>query len=127
EHHGIVGVVRYGSPRSDRGQSGSLSPAQPMIDHVVVQVGSASAAPGREALAQHLDYLVEFASCETAERVGAADHLEQLVFNPFRGGTRRNDLLSKYVQSLLRNRQLIELAPANRIQQRRAFDQLVAT
>src|SRR5207249_2669636 len=40
---------------------------------------------------------------------------------------RRDDLLREYVERLLRDRQLIQLASSNRIQQRRTFDQLIAS
>ncbi len=61
-----------------------------------------------------------------AIRPGAAQQREQLVFAPFLRGDLGDDLLRQHVERLVGNRQAIELAATHAVEQRRAFDQLVA-
>ncbi len=58
--------------------------------------------------------------------ISAADEIEQCRLGPFVGGDFGDDLLREHVERVARDRQPIELAALDGVEQRRAFDQLVA-
>ena len=57
---------------------------------------------------------------------GAAHQREELVLAPLARGDLGDDLLRQHVERLLGDRQPVELAAPDAVEQRRAFDQLVA-
>ena len=84
------------------------------------------AASRRETAGEHRHDVAILVGRQVCVRIGAFDSFEQLSLGPFAGSDFGNDLLREYVERLRRNRETIELAAANRIEQRRAFDELVA-
>ena len=69
---------------------------------------------------------VEILARQVAIGPGAAHQREQLVLAPFARADLGDDLLRQHVERLLGDREAIELAAAHAVEQRRAFDQLVA-
>ena len=87
---------------------------------------AAPAAPRAEAVGQHVDDRREILPRQVAIRPGAPHQREQLVLAPLARGDLGDDLLRQHVERLLRDRETIELAAADAVEQRRALDQLVA-
>src|SRR5437763_16923108 len=91
-----------------------------------MQVGSAPAASRGEAFGQHAYDFIKFLSRQISKWISAADHFEQRILSPFLGRDRGDDLLRQNVEWLFGNCQVIEFAPTHRIEQRCAFQQLIA-
>ena len=72
------------------------------------------------------DDLGEFSRASVAIRPGAAHQREQLVLAPFPRRDLGDDLLRQHVERLLGDDEPVELAAAHAVEQRGAFDQLVA-
>jgi hypothetical protein len=97
-----------------------------------VQVGGAPPPPGRDALAEQVDDVVEIPARQRCEGSGPSDQAEQFVFGPFLRGAFGHDLLGQDVQrrdglddrvqppvpdAAQQRRALHELVPAGRVQQ----------
>ena len=68
----------------------------------------------------------EFLARELRIGIRAANEVEESRLGPFRRGDFGNDLLREDIERFLRNQNAVELAALHRIEQRRAFDELVA-
>ena len=107
----------------------SRAPRRPrscVIDRVVVDERAAPAAPAGVALGQHRQHRGEILARERAIGPGAAEAGEERVLAPFARGDFGDDLLRQDVERLLGEREAIELAAADAVEQRCAFDELVA-
>ena len=87
---------------------------------------AAPAAPGREALGQHADDGVEIGPLERAKRPGAPQPLVERRLRPVLRRDFGDDLLGEHVERPARNGQAVELAAADAVDQRGAFDEIVA-
>ena len=126
QHHVVIGGVGNRAARGDRGEPCAASRAQLAVHRVAVQVGRTGAAPGAVTLGQHPHHFGERLAREIAIRIRAPEHVEQLAFMAFAAGDFRHDLLRQHVQRGRRDAQGVEFAAAHRVQQCRAFDQVVA-
>ena len=97
-----------------------------MVDRVMVDQSATPAAAGAEALRQHADDGREILTPERAVRPGTADHRIELVLVPLARGDLRDDLLRQHVERLFGDRQPIELAARDAVEQRGALDQVIA-
>ena len=84
-------------------------------------VPSAGAVP----IGEHTHHVQEFIPSERRVRVRLPHQLEHFILGPLLCRDLGDDLLCQHVQRLGRNDQPVELAPAHRVEQRGAFDQLV--
>jgi len=125
EQHLIVGVVRDRASGCQSGQPRAAPAAQEMVDAVVMDQRAAPAAAGGEAVRQHAHHRREILPRQRAVGGGAAHERIELVLVPFARGHFGDDLLGQHVERLLRDRELVELAAADAVEQRRAFHQLV--
>ncbi len=126
ELHAIIGVVGDRAAIGDGGQPCAAPAAQQMIDAVVMQQRAAPAAPRREAFAQHRDQRVEIGARQRAVRPGAAQQGVKLILRPVLCRDFRDDLLGENIERLMGNLQPVELLAAHAVEQRRAFDEIVA-
>ncbi len=85
-----------------------------------------TAAAGGEALGQHPDDRVEVVARKRAKRPTAPDQIEERRFRPILRCDFRDDLLSEHVERLLGNLQPVKLAAADAVEERGAFDEIVA-
>ena len=97
-----------------------------MVHGIVVNEGAAPAAAGAEALGQHADEREKILARQIAERPGAADQREEPLLAPFLGGGFGDDLLRHDIEREFGDRETVELAAPDRIEERGAFDKLVA-
>ena len=74
--HVIVSEVGDGAAGRYRCQTSAASGADHIVDAVAVQISRATAAAGGDALAQHLEDLVEILAGQVAEWVSAPDEVE---------------------------------------------------
>ncbi len=87
---------------------------------------AAPAPAAREAVTQHGDYGRELLARQAAVGRGAAHQVEQLVLGPLARADLGDDLLRKHVERFLGDRQAVELAAIDAIDQRGALDEIVA-
>ena len=116
QHDVVVELVRDHAGVGHGREPRAFPRAQPPVDGVVVQVGRAPAAPGRVALGEHLEDLLEFLRCQVRVRLRATEGVEQLVHAPFAAGDFRHDLLREHVERLPRHADLVELAAAHAVE-----------
>ena len=86
QHDVVVELVRDHAGVGHGREPRAFPRAQPPVDRVVVQVGRAPAAPGRVALGEHLQDLLEFLRGQVRVGLRAAEGVEQLVHAPFAAG-----------------------------------------
>ena len=91
-----------------------------------MQVAGALAEAGGEALRQHLQQAIELRARQRRIRPRPPHQREQVVLVPLARRNLGHDLLRQHVARRRRHDQRVQLAAAHRIQQRRAFHQLVA-
>ena len=87
---------------------------------------AAPAAASREALGEHARDAVEIRALERAERPGAAQPIIKRGFRPILRRHFRDDLLRDHVERPLGDDKAIELAAPHAVDQRDAFDEIVA-
>jgi hypothetical protein len=96
------------------------------MHRVAMDVRRASAAAGAEAFGEHAHDGVELLARQRTVRVRSAHQGVQRILVPFLAGDLGDDLLGQHVERLHRLHQRVELAAPDAIEQRRAFDQVVA-
>ena len=126
QHHVIVGGVRDCAARGKRSHPCAAPRAQLAVHRIAMQVGRTDATPRAVALGQHPHDVGECFAGERAIRICASGHVEQFRLAAFAAGDFRHDLLRQHVQGRGRDVQRVELATAHGIEQRRAFDQVIA-
>src|SRR5207245_8630563 len=75
---------------------------------------------------EHADDREKVLAWQIAERPGAADQREEPLLAPFLGGGFGDDLLRHDVEREFGDRETVKLAAPDRIEERGAFDKLVA-
>ena len=133
-HHGLVGLgfhlvvegVGNGAAAGQRRQAGAAAGAQPAVDRVQVQVGAAPPAARGEAFGQHPHHRVEPLARQAAVRIRPAHDRVELVGGPLARRALGDDLLRKDVERRVGDRDLVQVAPRRRRQQRAPFHQVVA-
>lgn len=126
EQHRVVGHVGDRAAGRGGGHHRVAAAAHRAADHVAVQVRAAHAATAREPLGEHLHHVVEALARQPGVRRGPREACIQRVLLPFRARDFGDDLLREHVERRFGNPQRIEFATLHAIEQRRAFDQLVA-
>ncbi|MNZ61958.1 hypothetical protein D3C78_800640 [compost metagenome] len=91
-----------------------------------MQVGATDALTTVVTLGEHVQQRLVVFVVESGVGRGAAQHLQQRLLRPFLTTDLGDDLLRQHVQRRLRDQQGIEFAPAHAVEQRGAFDQVVA-
>ena len=79
-------VIRRVGDRATGGDGSDASPtsrADSMIDPVVMEIRMPASAPRRNAFRQHPQNRIEVATVEFAIGIGAAHHVEKILFAPF--------------------------------------------
>ncbi len=125
EQHLVVGGVGNRPAGGQRRHSGAAPAAQDSVDGVTMDERAVSALARREAFRQHPHNRVEFPAHQLAERPGAPQAVEELGFRPVARGGLGDDLLRQHVERPLGNRQPVELAATDAVEQRRALDEIV--
>ena len=126
EQHRVVGRVGY-RPAGGQGRQTRAAPAAHFaVDGVVVDEGAATAAARSEAVCEHPDDIVELRALQVAVGVGALQQGEELIEVPLARGDFGHDLLRQHIERLGGNAQAIELPAPDAVEQRRAFDEIVA-
>ncbi len=126
EHDLVIGGVGDRAARGDRGQPRTTARTQYAIDRVAMQIRRTRAAPRRVALGEHAQDLAERLDWKISEWLRATNQFEQLLFVPLAAGDFGDDLLCEHIERVALYVQRIELAAAHRVEQGRAFDQIVA-
>ncbi|MDR8952911.1 hypothetical protein FEP76_01388 [Burkholderia multivorans] len=126
EQHGVVGHVGNRAAGGRRRHHRVAPAAHGAADDVAVQIRTAHAAAAREAFREHLHHVVEALARQARIRRGAREARVERVLAPFRARDFGDDLLGEHVERRLRNPQRVEFAAAHAVEQRRAFDELVA-
>ena len=126
EHDFVVGGIRNRASGRDCGQARAATRAHETIDCVAVDISPARSAPGREAVGEHAHDGGEVFARQLREWVRAGDQREQFRFAAFAAGHLRDDLLGEHIQRILLDMQGVEFAAAHRVEQCRAFDQVIA-
>ena len=125
EHHVVIGVVRNRAAGRERGKARPAPAAQYSVDGVAMDIRRAVSSAGAVPIGDHTHHVQKLTVRERRVGVGPPHQLEQLILGPLLCSDLGDDLLCEHVQRLGRNDQPVELAPAHRIEQRGAFDQLV--
>src|ERR1700685_4147256 len=112
----VVGGVRDCAARGQCGQSRAASPAQHVVDGIVVDQRATPAAAGGESLGQHVYDRGKVLLCQRAVRPGTAQPFVQRRLGPVLCCELRNDLLGQHVKRLVRNGQSIEFATSDAVQ-----------
>ena len=126
EDHRVVGVLRDRARVREGGHPRPAPGAEAAVHPVPVQEGAAPPAPRGEPGREHVDHRLERPRVEGAVGPGAPDEGEQGPRLPF--APRRHlghDLLREHVERLLRQGEGVELAPADRVEERRALHEVV--
>src|SRR5207247_1104136 len=92
----------------------------------MMQIGAPPATTGRKTVREHPHNSVEIFPGQVPEWVRAHDHFEEGIFCPFFRSYRGHNLLGQDIQRLLGNRQMVEFAASNRVEQSSAFNQFIA-
>ena len=124
---GIVGGLRDRSAGGDRCESSATAASNSSVHLIAMQVSSAAAALGGDAVGQHGDDRVELAALQVAVRISAAEEREQIVLTPVARGGFGYNLLGENVERRDRNLEAIELTGADSPDQGGALYQLVAS
>ena len=122
----VIGRVRNRTTGGKRGQPGAAAAAQHVVHRIPVHVGRAMAVPRREAVGERANDVEIFVVGELRIRRRTRQLVEQVALRPFARRDLGDDLLGEYVERLRRDRHAIELAALDCVEQRRAFDELVA-
>ncbi|MNV26839.1 hypothetical protein D3C71_1179650 [compost metagenome] len=126
KQYDVVGVVRDGPAAGHRRQFRATAPAQAAGHGVAVQVGAADALTAVVALGEHLQQRLIVFFVEFGVGRGTAQHVQQRLLLPFLAADFGDDLLRENVQRRHGDQQRIEFASAHAVEQRGAFDQVVA-
>src|SRR6185369_8760201 len=125
EQDRVVTGLRDRAARRQRCHPRAALLAQLVVDGVAMDVG-APAGAAREAVGEHAHDGIERRALEPGVWPGAADEREELVLVALAARRLGDDLLREDVERSAQDRERVELAAANAIEQRRALDQLVA-
>ena len=126
EQHLIIRIVGNRSARRQRGRSRAAPAAQDAIDRIAMDQRPTTAPAGGEALGQHPDNRIEVVPRQRAEGPAAPQQVEERVLLPVLRCNLGDDLLGEHVERLLGNREPVELAAANAVEERGALDEIVA-
>src|ERR1051325_8681006 len=126
EYYGVICSVGNRASGSYCRNSCIASPANSLIDGVVMEIRGAPAALGRESIGKHPDDGIELFARQIAIGVSAPHHLKQISFGPFLGGRGGDDLLREYVERQLGKLQPIEFTATDGIDNCRALHQLIS-
>jgi hypothetical protein len=126
QHHGVVAGLGDGAAGGERRHAGALALAQQVVHRVAVHVAGTLALARGEALGHHAHHFHEAGMRQARIGPGAAHQREELVLVPFAAGRLGHDLLGQHVERRGQHAQRVELAAADAVEQRGAFDQFVA-
>ena len=123
----VVAGLGDGASTGEGGEPRPPARPEATVDGVVVEVGTPSAPSGLDAPGGQLDHLVERLAVQVGEGCGTAHQVEESVDVPLPGGgDLGHDLLGEDVQRSDRGMEHVEVAGADRGQERGAFHELVA-
>ncbi len=122
----VVADLRDGAAVEDGAHAGAAAAAQDAVDAVAVQQGRRTAGAFADALAQHLDDIVEVVAAEVAVGPGAADKGVHVVLGPVFAGAFGHDLLGQDVERRYGLDDAVEAAGPHGSDQGGALDQLIA-
>ncbi len=126
EDNPVVRDFRNGAAGGRGKQSRAAAALEAVADFVAVNEGGAAATARLEPLRRDGNDGVEVAPVEISIRPRAARQREQLVFAALDRGRFGHDLLRQNVERRIVRHDAVQLAAAERSQQRRAFDEIVA-
>ena len=122
----VIGHVGNGASGHHRRHARVVASAQAAMHGVAMQVAGARAAARGESVCEHPHDGIEILAREPGIRPCAAQPVVQGVLAPLTGANFGHDLLRQHVQRRARDRQRVEFTAPHAVQQRRAFDQIVA-
>ena len=126
QQHLVVGVVGDGAARGERGEAGAAPAAQQTVHGIVVDQRAAPPAPAAEALGQHADHGRVVLARQLPIGPRPPEQREQLVLAAFARADLGHDLLRQHVERLLGDHEPVQLAAVGAVDERRAFDEVVA-
>src|SRR5208283_4202011 len=126
EKDAVIGVVGDSAAGGHRSQARSAPAAQDTVDAVMMDQGAAPAALCAEAFGKHENHAFKIGAGQIAIGPGAAQQGQELVLMPFSRRHFGGDLLGEDIERLLGDFEPVELSPADTIEQRHAFGQIVA-
>ena len=97
-----------------------------MVHLIVMQQRSTATPGGGNSLRKHRDHGIELLARKISIRIRRAHESIHLVFAPRLAGRFSDDLLGENVERVLRNLDALQVSAANAVDERGAFDQLVA-
>ena len=121
----IIGIVGDRATRCDCRESCAAAGPQHVVDGVVVDECAVAATTRAVAFRQHLHDFVEFLACQIPVGIGTTDHRKELFLVPLSRRYLGDNLLGQHVERPSGDSQTIELAAPDRIQQCRAFGQII--
>ena len=125
QHHIVIELIRNHPAVGHGSESGAFPGSDALVNRVIVDVTAAPAAPGRKALCQHVQQFREFLPGHVPVGVGQRHLPVQLVLLPFPAGSLRNQVLGQHVQVACGYAEPVQFIAPRRIQQCRAFHQVV--
>ena len=124
--HPVVRNVRDCAAALYRGHASRPAATGHAVDAVAMEEVRRAPRPHRDAIAEHVQHVVEIFALERRVRRRPPHEIEQFVFVPWLTRALRHDLLCQDVEWRDRRGELIKPARADTVDQRRALDQLVA-
>ena len=126
QYDAVIGIVRDRAAAGDGGQFAAASPAQGAGQCVAVQVGNAYALTAAVTFGEHAQQRLIVLFIEGGVGRGPADHIQQGLLLPFLATDFGDDLLRQHIQWRVGDDHGVEFATPHAIEQRGAFDQVVA-
>ncbi|SAK95147.1 hypothetical protein AWB82_06876 [Caballeronia glebae] len=126
EDHGEIGVVGNRAARGDGRQLAAAPAAQRARDRVAMHIRRAHALSSGIAFRERAQHGLVVRAIERRIRIRARDALEERVLAPLAARDFGGDLLRQHVERRVRNGQRVEFAAPHAVEQRRAFDEIVA-
>src|SRR5262252_2836208 len=108
KYHPVVGGIRNGAARGQRGRARAAAGPQDMVDTVAMNQRTIAASARRETLSQHTDDGVEVIACQLAEGPCAPQPIVECRFVPISSRNLGRDLLRQHVERSVRDYKPIE-------------------
>src|SRR5215470_1215596 len=125
--HREQSIIGNRSTAGDSGDTATAPGAEFSVHAVSMQVGAVASSARGDAFGKHLENAVVGVERKVFVWVGATDQVVKFDFSAFFGSAGGDDLLRQHVERRVGDDEAVEIALADRSQQRRAFEEVIAS